>query len=138
MCTKRIGAFSQNVSVQSGGMGCHGAGNLKELRVFKALDQASPTLRAQACIGMHYPTAVLVKRKAGQKPLEYFKLRMKDIVVASIDLTLGNGDSPDTEILTLKFAEFLEEYTPQSATGAARPTVSAGYNAALEKNCKTP
>jgi type VI secretion system secreted protein Hcp len=62
------------------------------------------------------------------KPLEYIKITMKDVLVSSVSTGGGNGDNRITEIITLNFAEYKVEYTPQKKDGSGGAPIVAGWN----------
>ena len=98
-----------------------GAGkvSVQDLSITKYVDKASPTLALYSCSGKHIPKGQLIVRKAGDKPLEYIKIDLEDIIVSH--LSLGGSGSEDrlTENVTLNFGKFKYVYTVQEKTGAA-------------------
>jgi type VI secretion system secreted protein Hcp len=72
-------------------------------------------------------------RKAGDKPLEYVKITMTDALVTSVSTGGSGGEDRLTENVTLNFAKFKYEYTPQKATGAGDATVDFGFDIATNK-----
>ncbi|HEX4880366.1 MAG TPA: type VI secretion system tube protein Hcp [Limnobacter sp.] len=116
------------VGINGGMLAPAGKSDIKALRVEKRVDRASPTLHAQTCIGQHYDTMVLTKRKSGLVPLEYLRITFKDVIVSDIDISLGAGEDGDLEVVTFAFSEFKEEYKPQNGDGTGSACVAAGYN----------
>jgi type VI secretion system secreted protein Hcp len=57
-------------------------------------------------------------RKAGEKPLEYLKIKLTDILISGVQHASSGGDTL-MENLSLNFAKFQVEYQPQGPTGAA-------------------
>ena len=82
------------------------------------------------CTGKHYPDALLTVRKAGENPLEYLKITMKDVLVSSCHPGGSNGEDRLTEQVMLNFAEYKMEYTPQKADGSGDAAVTAGFHIA--------
>jgi type VI secretion system secreted protein Hcp len=82
------------------------------------------------CNGKHFKEAVLTVRKAGEKPLEYIKITMKEVIVANISTGGSGGEDRLTENLTLNFAEFKIEYVPQKPDGSGDAAVEAAWNIA--------
>ena len=72
-------------------------------------------------------------RKAGDKPLEYVKIKMNDVLIAGVDMHIGDGESLVME-MRLNFAEYSIEYTPQQADGTGGAAIEAGFN--IAKNTK--
>ncbi|WP_335619121.1 Hcp family type VI secretion system effector [Limnobacter sp.] len=119
---------------QTGRGGCAGRPELQALSITKYVDRSSPVLHALCCAGMQFEQAVLVKRKSGAVPLEYFKFTMKDVVISNVSMHLGESDQLDQETITLSFAEYVEEFIPQNADGSGGAAVRHGFNVA--KNLK--
>lgn len=126
--------IEQSVQIDRGNLGCNGRSNVKEVRITKSIDKASPVLRAQACIGTCYDSAIIIKRKAGSTaPLEYWKLTLKNVIVSGINSHLADGSSADKEVISLSFSEYLEEYTPQNEIGSGLGAVKQGYDIVKNK-----
>ena len=49
-------------------------------RVTKFVDKSSPALMLHCCNGKHIPNGLITVRKAGDKPLEYLKIKLTDIL----------------------------------------------------------
>ena len=107
-----------------------GAGrvSIQDISITKYFDEATPAVMLACCKGNHYKEARLTVRKAGTKPLEYIKITMKDVLVSSVSTEGGNGDNRITEIITLNFAEYKVEYTPQKKDGSGGAAIVAGWN----------
>ncbi len=98
------------------------------------MDKSSPNLIRACCKGTHFKQATLVVRKAGDKPLEYIKITMSDLIVTSISTGGSGGEDRLTENVTLNFAKYKFDYTPQKAGGGGDPAISAAYN--IAQNCE--
>ncbi len=94
----------------------------------KYVDIASPDLFMGALKGTHFPDAQLIVRKAGQVPIDYIKLEMKEVLVTSLSTGGSGGEDRLTENVSLNFASFKFTYTPQTSTGAAGTPKSIGWN----------
>jgi type VI secretion system secreted protein Hcp len=122
--------MSQSGTTHVGGGGGAGKVSVQDISITKYVDKGSPTLMAACCSGKHFKEAVLTVRKAGDKPLEYIKLTMKEVIVSSISTGGSGGEDRLTENLSLNFAEFKVEYTPQKPDGSGDPAVEAAWNIA--------
>lgn len=103
------------------GMG-GGAGKVSvhDISVSKHVDKSSPELMLACCTGKHIPSALLTVRKAGEKPLEYLKIKLTDVLISSVQDS-GTGSSEGlSESLSLNFAKFQVEYQPQGKDGSAQ------------------
>jgi type VI secretion system secreted protein Hcp len=122
--------MSQSGTTHMGGGGGAGKVNVQDLSLTKYVDKASPNLIMAACNGKHYKEALLTVRKAGEKPLEYLKITMKEVMVTQVSTGGSGGEDRLTENVTLNFASFKVEYTPQNAQGAGEAVVEVGYDIA--------
>jgi type VI secretion system secreted protein Hcp len=121
---------NQSGTAHSGPGAGGGKVQVDNLTIHKAFDSASPNLLKHCCSGKHFGVAKLVIRKAGEKPLEYIKFEMKDGLIAHVGVTVTPGSEVVRESVTLNFASFKIEYTPQAATGGAGAVVPMQWNIA--------
>lgn len=122
--------MSQSGTTHMGGGGGAGKVSVQDLSLTKYVDKASPNLIMATCNGKHYKEALLTVRKAGEKPLEYIKITMKEVLVSAVSTGGSGGEDRLTENVTLNFAEFKVEYTPQKADGSGEAAIEAVWNIA--------
>ncbi|MBS0530630.1 MAG: type VI secretion system tube protein Hcp [Proteobacteria bacterium] len=124
---------TQAGSPQGGGQGTAKA-SVQDLHFTHYLDKASPDLQKVLLSGKHIPKGVLVARKAGDKPLEYLKIEMKDIMVTSVQYGASHGgDTMPSEQVSLSFAHFTTTYTPQKADGSGDTPADVKYDIKANK-----
>jgi type VI secretion system secreted protein Hcp len=80
--------------------------------------------------GKHVAKGTLTVRKAGEKPLDYLKISMTDILVSSVETGSQTDDERQIERLTLNFAKVKMEYFMQSASGGKEPGGEMAYDIA--------
>lgn len=122
--------MTQSGSMHVGGGGGSGKVSVQDVSITKYVDKASATIMNKTCAGDHFPSAVLVIRKAGGTALEYWKLTMNKVLITSISTGGSGGEDKLTENLTLNFEDFKAEYTEQKEDGSAGATTEAGFNIA--------
>lgn len=125
---------SWGMAVPGSPAGGVGRVTVEEIVLTKRVDVASPLLHSHCCCGMLFDEAVIVKRKAGKVPLEYFRLTLKEVCIASVELQIGGGEGDDMEVIKLRFSEFVEEFVPQNADGTGGGAIRHGYS--VTKNVK--
>jgi len=108
---------SQTGTFGEGGGGGAGKANFHDVSFTKNVDSSSYNLLKHVATGKHIKEALLTVRKAGDKPLEYLKLKMTDCLISSVTNSGHSGDII-SESLSLNFAEFEYTYTPQKADGS--------------------
>jgi len=91
--------------------------SVSELQVIKRVDKSSPTLMNFLRSRKLVPSVLLVVRKAGATPFEYFKIQLTDVRITG--LRAESQGSELLEHLRLAFAKVLVTYTPQGAAGGS-------------------
>jgi type VI secretion system secreted protein Hcp len=126
--------MSNSGSAHVGGGAGAGKVNVQDLSFTKYLDKSSPDLMLAACNGKHFDGAVLVVRKAGEKPLEYLKITLTEVLVTSISTGGSGGEDRLTENVTLNFAKVQVDYIEQKKDGSAGDKPSMVWNIATNDN----
>jgi len=126
--------MSNSGSAHVGGGAGAGKVNVQDLSFTKYLDKGTVPLELACCTGKHYDEAKLTVRKAGEKPLEYLKITLKEVFITSVSTGGSGGEDRLTENVTLNFASFKTEYTPQKKDGTGDAVVEGGYN--IQENVK--
>jgi type VI secretion system secreted protein Hcp len=125
--------LSNSGSFHAGGGGGTGKANFQDLTCTKWVDAATPELVAACANGKHIKKATLTCRKAGDKPLEYLKIELEDLLVSSVSTGGSGGEDRLTENVTLHFSKYNLTYTGQDAKGAASKPVTVGYDIKINK-----
>jgi type VI secretion system secreted protein Hcp len=110
--------MSQSGTTHVGGGGGAGKVSVQDLSFTKYVDKSSTVLMMACAKGTHYDEAKLTVRKAGDTPLEYIKITMKEVIVTSVSTGGSGGEDRLTENVTLNFAKFEVAYQAQSEKGA--------------------
>jgi type VI secretion system secreted protein Hcp len=122
--------MSQTGTSHSGTGGGAAKVSVQDISFVKHVDKSSPNLMKLCCNGKHFGMAKLTVRKAGGNPLEYIKIELSDGLISSISVSGGQGDERLSETVTLNFAKFRYEYTPQGKDGSASGAISASWSIA--------
>ena len=125
--------MSNSGNAQQGGGAGAGKVNVQDLSFTKYVDKSSPNLMLACCQGTHYKTVDLVVRKAGGNPVEYIKIKLEEVIITSISTGGSGGEEKLTENVTLNFAKFKFDYTPQDDTGKAGTAIPASWDIAANK-----
>ncbi len=126
---------SNPVTVGSGTTGS-GAGkvSLSSFSCMKKLDNSSPNLIKNCCIGDHFKTGSVLLRKAGSTQIIYLQYDLTEVYVESYQVSgSSGGDDTPTESLSFTFASFVMSYWPQKSDGSAGTKVTAGWNVTTNK-----
>lgn len=122
--------ISNSGSAQVGGGAGAGKCNIQDVSFTKWVDSATPKLALACCAGTHYKDATLVVRKAGDKPVEYLKIKMEEVLVTSISTGGSGGEDRLTENVTLNFSKVSLDYVPQDDKGAAGTAIPMAWDIA--------
>ena len=76
----------------------------------------------------------LTVRKAGEKPLEYIIIVIKECLITSVSTGGSGGEDRLTENISINFATVEVKYTPQKADGSADAVKRFGWD--ITKNEK--
>jgi len=125
--------MTQSGTTHVGGGGGGGKVAVQDLHVTKYVDKSSPTLMLFCANGKHIASGQLTVRKAGEHPLEYLKVELKEILVTS--LTTGGSGSEDrfTENVSLNFAQFHTTYSEQNPDGSKGASPDVKWHIAQNK-----
>ena len=122
--------LSNSGNAQVGGGAGAGKVNVQDLSFTKYIDSASCPLMLAASNGKHYKEALLIVRKAGEKPLEYVKIKMEDVLITSVSTGGSGGEDRLTENVSLNFAKVSVDYTPQKQDGSADTAIPYSWDIA--------
>jgi type VI secretion system secreted protein Hcp len=116
-----------------GGMGA-GKVNVQDISFTKWVDKSTTNLMQACCKGSHFADAVLIVRKAGETPLEYIKISLKNVLVTAVSTGGSGGEDRLTENVTLNFEEFKIEYQEQNEKGGVKSKPEFAWNIAKNVN----
>ena len=122
--------ISNSGTTHQGGGGGAGKANVQDLSFTKYIDKSTPDLLLATCNGKHYDSATLIVRKAGEKPLEYLKITMTEVLITSVSQGGSGGEDRLTENVTLNFASVKLDYVEQKKDGSAGDKPSMNWNIA--------
>jgi type VI secretion system secreted protein Hcp len=127
--------MSQSGTTHMGPGGGSGKASFQDLSITHYIDKCSPNLMLACANGKHFSEALLTVRKAGEKPLEYLKITMTDLIITSVTTGGSGGEDRLTENVSLNFAKFKVEYTPQKKDGSGDAPITIGWD--IAGNVKT-
>lgn len=125
--------LSQSGTAHSGTGSGAGKVNVQDLSLTKWVDSSSTALMMASCKGTHIKEAKLTVRKAGDKPLEYIKITLQDVLVSSVQTGGSGGEDRLTENVVLNFGKFKVEYTIQAKEGGAGATSTVAWDIPANK-----
>ena len=120
----------------SGGGGGAGKVSFQDLHFASKTSKASPSLFLACAAGMHFKKAVLTVRKAGEKPVEYYKVTVADLIITSFN-SAGDDtgqDSVPTDSFSLNFSRIEFSVSELNSDGQPGDTVTVSWD--LKKNQK--
>jgi type VI secretion system secreted protein Hcp len=108
--------------------------SFQDFQFTAASSKASPQLLANSVKGTRVNTAVLTARKAGERPVEFLKITMTNVLVS-----FYKEQGPSTEVapadeVGLLFQKLTFEFSSQTPTGElTAPTSATVENAAIRE-----
>jgi type VI secretion system secreted protein Hcp len=113
------------IGTTSGGLSA-GKVAITDLTLMKLLDSATPKLFEFVARGTRTSKAVLIARKEGDRPFDYLRITLEDVLVSSLQLSAAS-ERP-SESVSLSFGKVTVEYRPQLPTGAAGSWIPASWD----------
>lgn len=102
--------------------------NIQDMHFTKYLDKSSPKLFQACASGKHIPTAILSVRKAGEKPMEYLKFQLSEVLVSSYQTGGSDGHHLPQESISLNFAKIEFDYKEQKPDGSLAGLTHGGWH----------
>jgi len=128
--------MSNSGSAHTGGGGGAGKVAVQDFSFTKWMDKSTPNLIQYCASGKQFPSADLVVRKAGDTPLEYWKITFTDVLITSVSTGGSGGEARLTENVTLNFSKFQVKYQPQAAGGGPDGgEIVSGWDIAKNVKC---
>jgi type VI secretion system secreted protein Hcp len=124
---------TQSGSLAHGGGGGAGKATFHDLTFTHHIDKASPLLMKACATGEHIPEATITVRKAGKGQQEYLIIKMTDVLVTSVAMSVGGDDAATAETVTIQFAKVDLEYKPQKADGSLEAGLHFKYDITTNK-----
>ena len=109
--------LSNTGTFHMGSGGGAGKASFNDISITKYIDKASADLMLDCANGKHLPKGVITVRKAGEKPLEYLKISMTEVLVTAYTTGGSGGEDRLTENVSLNFAKVHVEYFMQNDKG---------------------
>jgi type VI secretion system secreted protein Hcp len=124
---------AQTSGSASGGAGA-GKAKFEEFSIEKGVDLASVPLYGACVAGAHFPSVMLVVRKAGGSNLLYIQYIFRMVFVTNISWNGGSGsDDPWTESVRFKFGAMGIQYIQQKADGTEGTKMQGMWNTTNNK-----
>ena len=121
--------MSNSGSAHEGGGAGSGKVSVQDVSVTKYIDSSSPKIMLSCCNGTHFDSALITVRKAGgEKPVEYVKIKMQEVLITSVSTGGSGGEDRLTENVKLNFAKVKVEYVPQDDKGAPGTIIPFGWD----------
>jgi type VI secretion system secreted protein Hcp len=137
------GMAQQGTASKGGGMGA-GKVAVKDIVVVKEVDASSPKLFDACFTGKHIPSAQLTCRKAGGSAIEYWTVKLTDILISSVHqqppnagaMHFQSADQPvapagsllHEEVVTINYSAYEASYKGQQHDGTAGGAVTSKGN----------
>jgi type VI secretion system secreted protein Hcp len=102
---------------------------ISDFSIVKYVDTASPQLFAGCCTGQHIPEASFAVRKAGEQQLEYYKIKLTDVLISSVAPAGSAGGGNTLESVSFSFGAadiYAASQDPKGGIGGTSTAVCGG------------
>jgi len=123
-----IGSFRFGVEQKPETAGGVAKVELHDIVIRKAFDKSSTALALACCTAKPIKTGHIVVRRAGEKPLEYIKMKLENVIVTKYRTAAGDGNDVVGEEIALNFSKYFVEYYEQKEDGSGKPGAQAGWD----------
>ena len=123
---------TQGATVAHGG-GAAGKASFHDFNFTHRIDKASPLLMKACATGAHLPEATITVRKAGTSPHEYLIIKMSDVIVTSVAMSVVGEEPTTAENVSLQAGKIDLEYRAQKADGSLEPGLHFKYDIKARK-----
>ncbi len=117
---------SARITTGSGGASA-GRNSFQDIHFTAGLSKASPLLFAKCVTGTHIPHATITVRKAGERPIDFFIVKLSTVIITSYSDAFTGGELP-VDSVSIAFGKFEIEYKSQNADGGIGAVVTAGWD----------
>lgn len=114
-----FGAVQHGTFHSGGAGGGAGKAEISDIRVQKQVDKSSPELFKACAGGKHIKEVLIYSQKAGDdgKALQYYKIKMEDVIVSDIHNSGAVHGDAIMESVTFNTAKLTFDYQAQNAKG---------------------
>jgi type VI secretion system secreted protein Hcp len=124
---------TQTGSSTHGGGGGAGKASFHDFNFTHHIDKASPLLMKSCATGAHIAEATITVRKAGAGKQEYLILKMTDVLIASVAMSVAADEATTAENVILQAGKVDLEYRAQKADGSLEPGLHFKYDVKANK-----
>src|SRR5262245_36307326 len=111
-----------------GGGGGAGKVSMQDFHFTLPSGKSSPKLMLACASGQHLREAILIGMRGGDRPLQFLKYRLTDVLISSYQIA-GEPPSQDRpgDSVNVSFARIELDYTPQQPDGSAGPEIGRAH-----------
>jgi len=120
-------------TMSHGGGGGAGKASFHDFNFTHHVDKASPVLMRACATGEHIKDATITVRKAGKGQQDYLVIKMTDVLVTSVSMSVSAEEDATAEGVTLTFAKVDLEYKPQKPDGSLDAGIHFTYDLKANK-----
>ena len=124
---------SQSGTMAHGGGGGAGKASFHDFTFTHHVDKASPALMRACATGEHIKDATITVRKAGKGQQEYLVIKLTDVLVTSVSMSVSAEGDATSEGVALVFAKVDLEYKPQKPDGSLDVGIHFQYDLKANK-----
>jgi type VI secretion system secreted protein Hcp len=120
---------SNSGAAAHGGGGGAGKVSMQDFHFTMRSSKASPKLMLACATGQHFKEAVLVGLRSGERPQQFLKYRLTDVLVSRYQFAgVPPRENLPSDQISLDFGKVEFDYTPQQPDGSAGAPVHFGFD----------
>jgi type VI secretion system secreted protein Hcp len=123
----------QSGTMAYGGGAGSGKASFHDLTFTHHIDKATPLLLKACATGTHVAEAIITVRKAGQAQQEYLVIKLNDVLITGVSMSVAGDVATTIENVTLQAAKVDLEYKPQKQDGSLEAGLHFKYDIKANK-----
>jgi type VI secretion system secreted protein Hcp len=127
-------AVKTPVSTRIDGGATVGKPVFSDLTIRKYVDKATPNLFFYSVMGRDNPTVTLTLRQVGERPVEFFKIKLYNCLVTSVANGGTSEDNRPLEDITLNYSKIEMTYVPVGPDGLPDAAIMRGFDLTQSKS----
>ena len=132
-----IESFSWGLSNAAGPVSGTGGGagkvSFQDFSFVTRISSASPRMMVSCAGGKHIKQAILTARKAGGQQVEYYTIKLSDVLISSYQQFGEAGADAPIDSFSLNFTSIDVSYQPQDEKGGLSAPVKGSWNLGTNK-----
>ena len=102
--------------------------SFSEISITKALDQSTPNLFTEACVGQTKKVEIFLVKTSEGASKNFMEYTLTNVLFSGYSIQAAGGDSQPSESITLNFTKIEAKYIPAGPDTKAASPIPVGYD----------